>query len=99
MKKETRLGLVALLVLLALLTFLVVKRKDLTADTAEDGVVRAAVRLEGTIVGDDDATVALVALMALFAFVMWTAIRASEREEKPMPPAGESSASSTAAFR
>jgi hypothetical protein len=98
MKKST-LRLVALLVLLALLTFLVVKRKDLTAEEAEDDAVRAVVKVEDTVVRDDDVAVAFLALMALFAFVTWTALRANEGEDKAMPPARESSASGTTAFR
>jgi len=48
MKKVTRLkiGPVALLVLLVLLTLLVVERKLLTAEEAEDDAVRAVVKLE-----------------------------------------------------
>ena len=88
MKKGTRLkiGPVALLVLLALLTLLVVKRKDFTAEEAEDDAVRAVVMLEDTVVHDDFAAVAFLALMALFAFVTWTALRANQGEDKAMPP-------------
>ena len=48
MKKVTRLkiGPVALLVLLVLLTLLVVKRKHLTAEEAADAAARTVVRLE-----------------------------------------------------
>jgi hypothetical protein len=98
MKKST-LRLVVLLVLLALLTLLVVKRKDLTAEEAEDDAVRAVVKLEDTVVRDDYAAVAFLALVALFAFVTWTALRANEGEDKVRPPAGESSANGTTAFR
>jgi hypothetical protein len=98
MKKST-LRLVILLVLLALLTFLVVKRKDLTAEEAEDDAVRAVVKLEDTVVRDDVAAVAVLALVALFAFVTWTALRANDGEDKVRPPARESSASGTTAFR
>jgi hypothetical protein len=98
MKKGT-LRLVTLLVLLALLTILVVKRKDLTAEGAEDDAVRSVVKMEGTVVRDDYAAVAFLALMALFAFVTWTALRANEGEDKAMPPAKESSAGGTTAFR
>ena len=93
------LRLVVLLVLLALLTLLVVKRKDLTAEEAEDDAVRAAVKLEDTVDRDDDAAVAFIALVALFAFVTWIALRANEGEDKVRPPARESSASSTTPFR
>ena len=95
MEKVTRLkiGPVALLVLLALLTFLVVKRQYLTAEDAEDAAVRPVVKLEDTVVRDEYAAVAFMALVALFAFVTWTALRAKEGEDKTMPLAGESSAS------
>ena len=85
------LRLVVLLVLLALLTLLVVKRKDLTAEEAEDDAVRAAVKLEDTVDRDDDAAVAFIALVALFAFVTWIALRANEGEDKAKPPDRESS--------
>ena len=101
MKKVTRLkiGPVALLVLLALLTLLVVKRKYLTADEAEKATVRAVVKLEDKVVRDDYAVVAFLALMALFAFVTWTALHASKEEAKAMPPARESCPGGTTAFR
>jgi hypothetical protein len=101
MKKVTQLkiGPVVLLVLLALLTLLVVKRKDLTANEAEDDAVRAVVMLEDSVVRDDFAAVAFLALMALFAFMTWAALRAYQGEDKPIPPARESSASGTTAFR
>jgi hypothetical protein len=101
MKKVTRLkiGPVTLLVLLALLTLLVVKRQHLTAEEAEDDAVRAVVKLEDTVVRDKYAAVAFLALMALFAFVTWTALRADEGGDKAMPPASGSSASDTMAFR
>jgi hypothetical protein len=101
MKKVTRLkiGPVALLVLLALLTLLVVKRKHLTAEKAEDEAVRAVVKLENTVVRDKHAAVAFLAVIALFGFVMWTALRANEGEAKAKPPAREPSASGTTAFR
>jgi hypothetical protein len=101
MKKVTQLkiGPVALLVLLALLTLLVVKRKDLTAEEAENDAVRAVVTLEDTVVRDDFAAVAFLASMALFTFVTWIALRANERADKAMPPARELSASGTTAFR
>jgi hypothetical protein len=98
MKKST-FRLVVLLVLLALLTLLVVKRKYLTAQEAEDDAVRAVVKLEDTVVRDDDAAVAFLALVALFAFVTWTALRANQGEDKAKPPARESSANGTTAFR
>ena len=101
MKTETRLkiGSVVVLVLLALLTFLVVKRKHLTAEEAADDAVRPVVKLEDKVVRDEYAAVAFLALMALFAFVTWTALRAKEGEGKAMPAARESSASGTPASR
>jgi hypothetical protein len=97
MKKLTplKIGPVALLVLLALLTLLVVKRKDLTVEEGDDGAVRAVVKLEDTVDRDKDAAVAFLALIALFAFVMWTALRANEGEDKATPRARESIAGST----
>ena len=88
MGKGTRLriGPVAGLVLLALLTLLVVKRKHLTAKEAEDDAVRTAVQLGDTVDRDKYAAVALIALVALFAFVMWSALRANKGEDKAMPP-------------
>jgi hypothetical protein len=101
MKKVTRLkiGPVALLVVLALLTVLVVHRKGLTAKEAEDEAVGAVVKLEDTVARDRYVAVAFLTLVALFAFVTWTALRAKEGEDKTMPPAGEPSASDTTAPR
>jgi hypothetical protein len=101
MKQLTRLkvGPVALLVLLALLTFLVVKRKDLTTEEAEAGAVRTAVDMGRMSVRDRHAVVAFVVLMALFGFLTWAAMRAHEREDKAMPPGRESSASGSTTFR
>jgi hypothetical protein len=101
MKKATRLkiGPVAALLLLALLTLLIVKRKNLTAEEAEDDALRPVVTLESTVVRDDYAAVAFLALLALFAFVIWTALRANEGDDKAIPPARESNASGTTAFR
>jgi hypothetical protein len=97
MKMVTRLkiGPVVLLVLVALLTLLAVKRKYLTAEEAEADAVRTVVKVEDTVVRDRHAPIAVLALIALFGFVMWTAIQAKEGEDKPMPPAKESSADST----
>jgi hypothetical protein len=61
--------------------------------------LRAVVMLEDSVVRDNFAAVAFLALMALFAFMAWTALRAYQRANKPMPPARESSASCTMAFR
>ena len=100
MKTETRLkiGSVVVLVLLALLTFLVVKRQYLTAEDAEDAAVRTVVKLEDTVVRDDVAAVAVLALVALFAFVVWTVLRPKGEEDKARP-ARESSASGTTPIR
>jgi hypothetical protein len=94
MKKMTHLNIapIALLVFLVLLTLLVVKRKDLTAEKAEDDAVRTVVTLEDTATRNGDAAVAFLASMVLFAFVMWTALRASEGEDETMPPAPEARA-------
>jgi hypothetical protein len=102
MKKVTRLkmGPVALLLLLALLTLLVVKRKHLTAEESVDDAVRPVAKLADTVVRHERAAIALLALMALFAFVTWSSLRANEVEDKATPPAKEeSSASGTTAFR
>jgi hypothetical protein len=100
MKKVTRrkIGPLALLLLLALLTLLAVKRKHLTAEEAVDDAVRPVVKMADTVVRHERAAVALLALMALFAFVMWSALRTNEGEDKSKPPARESSASDTTAF-
>jgi hypothetical protein len=88
MGKLTRLkiGPVALLVVLALLTLLVVKRKGVTAEEAEGDVVWTVVKVERAIDRDDFSAVAFLALVALFAFVTWTALRANEGEGKATPP-------------
>ena len=85
--------LVAVLVLLALLTFLAVHRNGLTSKDAEDEAVGEVVKLRDMVLFDDFATVAFVALIALFAFVTWTVLRANHGEDKAMPPGRESSAS------
>jgi hypothetical protein len=101
MKRVTQLGgrPIVLLVVLALLTLLVVKRKDLTAEEAVGDAVRPVVELEQRVVRDRHGAVAFLAVVALFGFVTWAAIRASEGEDKAMPPAGESSASGTTTSR
>jgi len=103
MNKVTRLkpGTVVLLVLLALLTFLIVRveRKHLTAEETEDAAVRPVVRLVDMVVRHEYAAVAFLALVALLALVTWTAIRAHKGKDKAMPPARESSASGTTEFR
>jgi hypothetical protein len=101
MKKVTRLkiGPVALVVLLVLLTLLAVKRRHMTAEEAVDDTVRVVVKMEDTVVRDKYAAVAFLGLVALFTFVMWTALRANEREDKATPPARDSSASDTTESR
>jgi hypothetical protein len=101
MKKMTglKIGPVALLVLLALLTFLVVKRRGLTADEVEGDAVRVLFKVEDAVTRHEHAAVAFLAVIALFAFVMWTALRANAGEDKAVPAAKESSASGTAGSR
>jgi hypothetical protein len=94
--------LVAVLVLLALLTYLAVHRNGLTSKDAEDEVVGDVVKVEDMALHDDHSTVAfvgLVALFAFFAFVIWTALRANKGEDTAMPPGRESSASDKTAPR
>ena len=74
---QRRIGPVALLVLLALLTLLAVKRRHLTAEEATDETVRSVVKVENTVRHDQYAAAALLVLITLFAFVMWTALRAN----------------------
>jgi hypothetical protein len=90
MKKvtERRTGLVALLVLLALLTVLAVKRRHLTTEEATDDTVRVVVKVQNTILHDKYALLAVLALITLFVFVTWTALRANQGEDQAMPPAG-----------
>jgi hypothetical protein len=95
MKKRLKIRAVALLVVLALLTLLVVKRESLTAEEAQDDAVRTVVKLKDLVVRHEYAVVAFLILMALFAFVTWTGLRANEGEDKATPSAGESSASDT----
>jgi hypothetical protein len=104
MKTETRLkvGPVALLVLLAslaLLVLLAVHRKGLTANEAEDEVVGTVVKAEDLVVRDKYVAVAVLALMALFAFVMWTALRANQGDDKAMRPARELSTNDKTTLR
>jgi hypothetical protein len=97
MTQVTRLkvGPVAVLVLLGLLMLLALNREGLTPEKTE----RGAVELEDSVIHDSYATVAVVGLVALFAFVMWTALRAKEGEDKAIPPARESGASDKTAPR
>jgi hypothetical protein len=75
--------------------FLALLYKGLTPEE----VGKEAVELEDSIVHDSYGTVAFVAVAALFAFVMWTALRANDREGKAMPPRREPSASDKTAPR
>jgi hypothetical protein len=101
MKKVTRftIGSVVLLVLLALLTALAVNRKGLTAEGAEDELLRPVGNLEDAVVHDGHATAAVLAVVALFGFVMWTALRADAGEGKATPPARKSSGSGMTGLR
>jgi hypothetical protein len=90
MLTQFKIGPVALLVLVVLLTLLVVIRKDHTAKEAEDDAVQAVVKLEDSVVRDDFAAVAFIAVMALFAFETWTFLRGNKG-------AKESNASGTTA--
>jgi hypothetical protein len=99
MKKRLEIRLVTGLVLLVLLTLLVVKRQNLTADEAQDDAVRTVVQVKDVFVRHEYALPAFLGFMAVFAFVMWTALRANKGEDKAPPPPGESSASDTTAFR
>jgi hypothetical protein len=85
---QRRIGPVALLVLLALLALLVVKRRYLTVEEATDETVRAVVKVENTLFHDQDAVVILLALITMFAFVTWTVLRANRGEDQALPPAG-----------
>jgi uncharacterized membrane protein len=101
MRKVTRRQVwpIALLVLLALLAYLAVHRKGETAEEAEDEAVEAVVKVEEKVGRDDYVVAAFLGVTALFAFVMWTALRAKEGEDKAMPPARESSANDKTAVR
>src|SRR5262245_51885529 len=97
MKNESRLTIapVAVLVVLALLTILVVKHQRLTAEEAEIGAARAVVEVTNSLLKHKYAAVAFLVLLSLFAFVLWFVLRANARADKAMPPAKESSASGT----
>jgi hypothetical protein len=99
MKKRLEIRLVTGLVLLVLLTLLVVKRQNLTAEEAQDDAVGTVVQLKDMVVRHEYRVVAFVGLTALFAFAMWIALRANEGEDKAPPRPGESSASDTTASR
>jgi hypothetical protein len=91
MKNVTRhkVSPVALLVLLGLLLFIVVGYRFLTAKEAE----RTAVQVQDNVVRARPPTIAVVAMVALLVYVLWTVLRANQREAKAIPPAKESSAS------
>ena len=99
--KRLKPGTFALIVVLALLTFLVVKvkRTHLTAEEATVAAARPLVKLGDTVARHEYAATGVLALVALFAFVMWTALRAKEEEGKATPPARESGASGTTPSR
>jgi hypothetical protein len=84
---------IALLVLLPLLAALVAKRQALTVHEAEDDAARAVGKVNETIVRDEKVAVAVLVVAVLFGFVIWTAIRANQVEDKAMPPGRGSSAS------
>jgi hypothetical protein len=87
--------IITLLVLLSLLLVLLAKRRALTIDEAESDAVQDVVKVQDTVIGDDYVAVVVLAVVALFGFVLWTAIRANQVEDKAMPPASGSSASDT----
>ena len=92
MKKDTRLNLspgAILLILLALLMLLAVRKRLTTAKEVDEAVGKvghAAAR-------DSHAGVAIVVVVALFAYVTWIVLRANRGEAQAMPPAMEPSAS------
>ena len=98
MKRRLRIGPVALLVFLALLALLLIKREHLTAGEAADGTVRTVVKLRDLAARHEYAAVGFLALLALIAFVTWTAHRTNQEKDKETPTR-ESSASDTKASR
>jgi hypothetical protein len=83
--------LLAVLVLLALLTYLAVHRhRHLTDKEAADEAVGSAVTLKDMVTHDEYAVVAFLALIALFGFVMWAVLRVNQGA---MPPDKEPRAS------
>src|SRR5262245_50246259 len=92
MKKDTRLNIapVALLLVLLMLLILLAHRKGLT--TAEEAET-AVVKVGRTVDRNSHSRVAAAAMLALFAYVTWTVLRANRGDAKTMPPAEESRAS------
>jgi hypothetical protein len=90
MEKETRflIRLAALLVLLALVTYLAAHRKGLTFQEAEVEAGGEVVELRRMVLRDGFAMAAALALVALFGFVAWTVLRPKEREDKAAPQGG-----------
>ena len=101
MKKVTglKVGPFAVLVVLVLVAYLAVHREPMTLEHAEDEAIEVSVDAVKKAGRDRHVIVAIVGLIALFAFVFWTAARAKEREDKPMPRARESNARDKPAFR
>jgi hypothetical protein len=98
--KRRKITPVAVLVLLVvLLTLLVFIRRHRTTQEAVDDAAQVVVKLEDRVVRDKYAAVAFLGLMALLVFVMWTALRAKQEEDKATPPARESSGSDTTELR
>lgn len=89
----------AFLVLLTLLIYLWNHRKGLTVGQAVGETVEVVDKASGDALHNEYRAVTVLALIAMFAFVMWTVLRAKEREDKAMPPTRESSASSDATHR
>ena len=78
-----------LLILLAMLILLAVRKRLTTAEEVD----KVVVKVDRNVIRDSRVRVAVVVVVALFAYVMWTALRANRGEAKAMPPAKESSAS------
>ena len=88
----------SVLLLLALLALLAIHRHGLTDQAAERGE-RAVVRVKDVAIYNEHRFAAVLTLMAIFAFVIWTALRANQGENKAMPPARESSSRNKTALR
>jgi hypothetical protein len=78
-----------LLVLLAVLILLAVRKRLTTAEEAE----KATGKVEHVVVRDSHGRVAVVVVVGLFAYMTWTVLRANRGEAQAMPPAREASAS------
>ena len=92
MKKDTRLNLspaAILLILLAMLILLAVRKRLTTAEEVD----KAVSKVGHAVVHDSHSGVAIVVVVALFAYVTWTVLRANRGDAEAMPPAEESSAS------